>query len=88
VITYEESDVPRLAVAELGLTIGDAMQWVRDNPDPLMLRGSDGYYILVHIGASGAPVIEQPGLIQNVTDTQLAASKFRDLLRAQGSGQG
>jgi hypothetical protein len=56
------------------------MQWVQANPDPLMVRDLNGCYMLVHIDASGRPVIEPPGIILNTTDTRLAASRFRGFL--------
>jgi hypothetical protein len=83
-ITYEESDSPRFAVAEAGLAITEALQWVRENDEPLMVPDSDGYYMLVHTGPSGDPVIEPPGVILNIKDIRLAASKFRAFLLVRG----
>jgi hypothetical protein len=83
VIAYEESALPRLAVAPAGWRYLDAEPWVRANREPLMLRDLNGCYMLVGIGAEGSPEIVTPGEIGNVKDTQLAASKFRELLGNQ-----
>lgn len=83
VITYQESAPPRLAVAPAGWRYLDAEPWVRANREPLMLRDLNGCYMLLRMGAKGTPEIVTPGEIGNVKNTQLAASKFRELIGNQ-----
>jgi hypothetical protein len=53
VISCEESETPPLAVAERGTAFQDAMQWVKQSREPLLLSGTDGYHMMICLDSSG-----------------------------------
>lgn len=83
VITYEDSDLPEIAIAPPGYDVPLAMMWVRSHQEPMMMRDGDGHYVLVFFAENNSVQIESPAF-WGITDTREAARRMRKWLDSRG----
>lgn len=82
-ILYEDSELPRIAIAPAHFTVPLATMWVRSRNELMMLRDGDGHWVLAFMAANNSVQLESPAFWR-VTDVQHAARKMRAWLDDQG----
>jgi hypothetical protein len=82
-ITYEDTDEPRIAIAPSGFDPTFCASWVRSHDEPMMLQDLDGHWILFFFAANGSVQFESVAFWQ-VTDMHEAARMMRIWLDRSG----
>lgn len=83
VTTYEDSDLPEIAVAPPGYDPTSCTHWVRTHEELMMLRDLDGHWILFFFAANGSVQCESPAF-WGITDRRVASRVMRKWLDDQG----
>jgi hypothetical protein len=78
-ISYDDSELPEIAIAPAQYSVPAAMMWVRSHQEPMMRRDGDGHYALIFIAANGSVAIASAEF-WGVTDLREAARKMRKWL--------
>jgi hypothetical protein len=80
-IAYEESELPRIAIAPPGFNPDIATLWARSHYELMMLRDLDGQWILFYFAANNTVKSDKfPG----TTVPHVAASQMREWLDDKG----
>lgn len=83
VTTYEDSELPRIAIAPPEFNPAIATMWVRSHHEPIMLRDGDGHRVLVFMATNNTAQIESQAFWR-ITDVHEAASRMRKWLDDKG----
>lgn len=74
---YEDSELPRIAVAPQGFSVEIATMWVRSHNELMMLRDLDNSWLLCHFATDNSVQCET---FNGLADVHLAASRMREWL--------
>lgn len=78
---YEDSNSPEIAIAPPGSDVTYCTQWVRSHSEFMMMRDSDGHWVLFFLTGSGNVQFESVAF-WGVSDQQEAARKMRNWIDA------
>jgi hypothetical protein len=78
-ITYEDTTLPRIAIAPADFTVPLATMWVRSHGELMMFRDGGRHWALVFFAANNSVEIEGPAFWR-ITDVHDAASRMRKWL--------